>query len=323
MVKSWLSFSGLKSLSRLIRLPNVLIVVLTMVLLRYCLLEPFLYRDLSQALSPGWLYGLLILITVLITVGGYVINDYFDVRIDRINRPDSQVVTRQVSRQGAIMTHIILNSIAIILGFFVAWRLGAASFGFVFPFISGILWLYSARYKRVMFWGNFLVALLSSFVILVAWLFEFFWLRLDPMQFATVLPAIAWVNRIILAYALFAFLTTLVREIIKDLEDTEGDRSEGCRTLPIVFGVSLTRHLVAILLFATMALLAFAQVVLFRLSMMMAFWYLVFAVQLPSLYFLARLYQANGKTDYHDLSTLCKMIMLAGILSMEIVLISN
>ncbi len=323
MVPSWLSLSGWKAMLRLVRLPNVLIVVLTMLLMRYCIFSPYLYGTLPGSMSPGLWYGLLVLVTVVITIGGYVINDYFDAGIDRINRPDSQVVTRAVSRRAAIKIHIILNSVAILLGFFLAWRLKAISFGFIFPFVSGMLWLYSAKYKRLFFWGNAMVAALSSFVILVAWLFEFFWLRLDPMQFAAMLAVIPWVNRIVLAYALFAILISMVREIIKDMEDTEGDRAEGCRTLPIVLGIGVTRIITAVLLVSTMALLGFAQVILFRLSMNMAAWYLLFTVQLPSLFFLIRLFQAKNKADYHDLSTLCKMIMLAGILSMEIILISN
>jgi 4-hydroxybenzoate polyprenyltransferase len=316
-------FDFFKTLAQLVRLPNVLMIILTQLLLRYCIIQPFLYAGDPGAISALPDFLILVLVTVLIAIGGYVINDYFDVKIDAINRPGKLVVNKLISSRAAIKLHMILNGIAILLGFYLAWRIKAISFGLVFPFISGLLWIYSAKYKRILFWGNFIVAGLSSFVILVVWLFEFFWLRLQAEQFVEVLPAIRWVNYIVLAYAMFAFLVSLVREIIKDMEDTEGDKTVDCRTLPLVAGMKNTRFIVGAILLATIFLLGYAQLILYRLSLDMAFWYFMCTVQAGAVYLLVKLFLAREKEDYHFLSSLCKLIMVAGILSMEIIFISN
>lgn len=316
-------FKWVKAVSRLTRLPNVLIIILTQVLLRYCILEPYLYADAPEAMSPLPYFLVMVFVTVVIAIGGYVINDYFDVKIDSINRPEKLVVNKLIGGLTAIKLHLFLNAVAILLGFYLSWRIKAISFGFVFPFISGLLWIYSAKYKRVLFWGNFIVAGLSAFVILVVLLFEFFWLRMNAVQFMSVLPDIRWVTYVFFAYAIFAFLVSMVREIIKDMEDTEGDEMAGCQTLPIVVGIKYTRYVVFGILIVTVVLLAYAMVILNRLSLFMAFWYFVFTVQTGALYLMVKLYHAREKQDYHYLSSLCKLIMVAGILSMEVILISN
>ncbi|MCX6305662.1 MAG: geranylgeranylglycerol-phosphate geranylgeranyltransferase [Bacteroidetes bacterium] len=323
LIKGMTFFKWVKAVSRLTRLPNVLIIILTQVLLRYCILEPYLYADAPEAMSPLPYFLVMVFVTVVIAIGGYVINDYFDVKIDSINRPEKLVVNKLIGGLTAIKLHLFLNAVAILLGFYLSWRIKAISFGFVFPFISGLLWIYSAKYKRVLFWGNFIVAGLSAFVILVVLLFEFFWLRMNAVQFMSVLPDIRWVTYVFFAYAIFAFLVSMVREIIKDMEDTEGDEMAGCQTLPIVVGIKYTRYVVFGILIVTVVLLAYAMVILNRLSLFMAFWYFVFTVQTGALYLMVKLYHAREKQDYHYLSSLCKLIMVAGILSMEVILISN
>ena len=313
----------IKAFARLIRLPNVLIILLTQFLLRYCILLPYLYACEPGSISPFPDFLILVSITAMIAVGGYVINDYFDVKIDSVNRPGKQVVNRFISGHAAIKLHIIVNVIAILLGFYLAWRLKALTFGFIFPFISALLWIYSAKYKRTVFWGNFIVAGLSAFVILLVWLFEFFWLRLNDLLFISVLPGIHWVTSLFIAYAAFAFLVSMVREIVKDMEDAEGDEMAGCKTLPLVAGNYYTRVIVGAIVLAILILLVFAQLTLYRLSLSVAFWYFIFPIQSCVFYLLVKLFFARDKQAYHFLSTLCKLIMVAGILSMEVILISN
>ena len=321
-LKNKFSVENLKAVMQMIRLPNVVIIILTMFLLRYCIVIPFLYAADPSLATPLPDFLVLVAVTVLIAAGGYVINDYFDVKIDRINRPDKQIVDNLISHRGAIKLHILLNTIAILLGFWLSWRVRTLSFGFIFPFLSGLLWIYSAKYKRILFWGNFIVASLSAFVILVVWLFEFFWLRMHALVFAGVIPSIRRVTLVFLGYAIFAFLVSMVREIIKDMEDTEGDRTFGCKTLPLVAGMKFTRYIVAVIIAATMLLLANAQMILFRMCLMPAFWYFSATVQAGALILLVKLFFSRKKTDFHFLSTLCKLIMVAGILSMEVIFIS-
>ena len=312
-----------KGLSQLIRVPNLLIIILTQILLRYCIIQPYLYSGEMRAITPLYDFLLLILVTVIIAAGGYVINDYFDVKIDTINHPGKLVINKLITPHGAILLHIILNIVAILLGFYLAYRVKAISFGLIFPFISGLLWIYSAKYKRMLFWGNFVVSFLSAFVILIVWLFEFFWLRLHAGLFISDLSEIRWVTYIFLGYALFAFLVSMVREIIKDMEDWDGDKSYGCKTLPVVAGIKLTRFIVAAIIIVTMLLLGYTQFLLYRLNLMLASLYFLVTMQCVTIYLLVKVFYANEKQDFHFLSNLCKLIMVAGILSMEAILISN
>jgi len=313
----------LKSVSQLIRLPNLIIMVLTMAMLRYSIMESFLYQSDPAAMSRWYDFALLVMTTILIATGGYVINDYFDIKIDAVNKPDKLVVDRFITARRAIKLHIILNIAAILIGFYLAFRIKSLTFGLIFPFISGLLWLYSAKYKRMLALGNLIVALLSSLVIFITWLFEFFWLRLNPEMFVNLRMELSFVSKIFFSYGLFAFLVSLFREVIKDLEDLKGDESFNCRTLPIVAGIRVTRWIVAGLIVFTICLLVFGQIMMYHLNWQLVFWYFLVAVQFPTIYLLIKLFLAKEKNDFHVLSNLCKIIMLAGILSMQILYISN
>jgi 4-hydroxybenzoate polyprenyltransferase len=305
-----------------IRWPNLVMIVLTMFLVRYSVIL-LVFNNNQFMLSPMPDFILLVIATLLVTVGGYIINDYFDVPIDRVNRPDKVMIYRLISPRWAIKLHILLNGIAVILGFYLGWRIKSMSFGFIFPFVAGLLWSYSAKYKRILFWGNFIVAILSSFLVLIVWLFEFFWLHLSPGYFASIIPMFNTLTSIITGYAVFAFLMTFIREVVKDMEDSEGDKKFDCRTIPVVLGWPKTRLLLTGIVAVMMILLAYVQVILFRIELMMAFYYFLFAVQIPAIYLSIQLYRARVKSDYQAISLLCKLVMVAGILSMEILLISN
>lgn len=311
------------AIGQLIRLPNILLIILTQFLLRYSILSPFLFKGDTAGLSSFLNFSILVMVTVLITIGGYVINDYFDVKIDQINKPEKQVVTKIISPKRAIKLHLILNGIAIILGFYLSFRVKTLSFGLLFPFIIVLLWFYSAKYKSLFLWGNLIVALLSSFVVLIVWLFEFFMLRMDADNFSNLVGNFPWVTRLFLVYALFSFLITLIREIIKDIEDWKGDKTFGCRTLPLVIGLSRTKWIIAGLIVITMVFLGWWQVVFYKMEWNMVVWYFLITVQIPALFLLIKVFHSKETNDFHFLSNLCKIIMFAGILSMQVLYISN
>lgn len=305
--------------AKLVRLPNLLIIVLTMILIRIAILEEILFASDPSAIS-GWVdFSLLLLATILIAAAGYVINDYFDIRTDEINRPDRRIVQHQLSTKTAVKIHIILNGVAILIGFYLGYRIDTWSFAMIFPVVSIMLWFYSARYKSMLFWGNLIVAFLSALVLVITWMFEFFWMHLQPEVFARAINELPWVTRLVLIYALFAFLTSLVREIIKDVEDEPGDRTVGCRTIPIVYGRRITHVIILLLVLATMGLLAYFQLILSRLNFMAAVWFLLLAVQVPLLFLIFRLFFPGHKdVDYRYLSILIKVIMVGGILSIQL-----
>ncbi len=315
--------SRLGKIIRLIRLPNLLIIVLTQFLLRHCLFAPFLYSGDTEVMSTLIDFSLLCLATILITSGGYVINDYFDVRIDEINKPSHLVVGKVISGRTAIKWHILLTSLGSMIGFYLAYRVRLLSFGLIFPFVGLLLWFYSAKYKRMLFWGNLIVALLSAMVVLIVYVFEFFWLRLHPDIFADLIPDLFWVGRLFLAYTLFAFLVTFYREVIKDMEDVKGDARVGCRTIPIVFGMNASRWVVSGLTGLTIILSGYGLLVLYHLSLMTVFWYLLVTTLVPMFYLVYRAFRSNTPEEYHIMSNICKVIMVAGVLSMQLIAISK
>jgi len=230
--------------------------------------------------------------TVFIAAAGYIINDYYDVKIDLINKPERVVVGKSITRRYAILFHTFLSFIGVALGFLLSWQIGIINF-----FSSFLLWLYSNNLKRQPFIGNFAVALLTGLSIaLLNWLYH---------------SNVVLVN----VYASFAFFMTLVREVIKDMEDLKGDNSYGCRTLPIIWGNRKTKGFLYILL----AVFFFAVVLIHFFSTPLPIYYFLGFLFLPLVVLVIRLAQADTKIDFYNLSTLCKLIMLFGILSMALI----
>ncbi len=163
-------------------LPNLAIIILTQYLLGYGIIRPLM---LLQNVEPplGHLnFLILVLITVLIAAGGYIINDHFDVNTDRKNKPGKNMLEGMISVRAALSVYYIINGIAILAGFYLAYAAGSFQIGLIFPAIIGFLWFYSSRYQRMPFWGNLIVAILSAMVVLMVWLFEFFMLVVMVMN---------------------------------------------------------------------------------------------------------------------------------------------
>lgn len=246
----------------------------------------------SKVLEPE--FALLTFATVCIAAAGYIINDYYDVKIDAINRPDRILVGRAIRRRRAMFAHIILSFVGIAIGFWLSIPVGLINLGAVL-----LLWGYSARLKKMLLIGNVVVALLSASMLLVVAV------HADTL------------NKVTLGYAFFALLISLIREIIKDMEDVKGDASFDCRTLPIVAGLRNTK----LVLYPIIALfLGFLIVVILHPKTSLIFdVYMLLLVLLPSVWLVIKLVRADRKRDFTFLSNLNKFIMLTGILSMLLV----
>jgi 4-hydroxybenzoate polyprenyltransferase len=271
---------------RLVRVPNLLIIALTQYLVRIFLIGP---RQEWRSYVLDYHLFLLVLSTVLIAAAGYIINDYYDVKIDTINKPKRVVVGRLLRRRIAMGAHTVLNILGLVIGFY----LGKAVF--FYNFIAGfLLWLYSNQLKRLPFVGNLVIALLTaaSLAVLAAYYRQH--------------------EQLVYTYAAFAFFISLIREIIKDMEDVKGDATFGCQTLPILWGIRRTKILIY-------ALMAFFPLVIFSMAehlhtyLIGYFFVLVF---LPLVWLTVRLTRADTRREFGALSSLCKMIMLSGVLSM-------
>ena len=272
-----------ESFLRLTRAWNLLIIVFAQYFTAYFLAQADVLRDFRLFL--------LSFSTVLIAAGGYVINDYYDVKIDYVNNPERVVVGKTIPRRFAILLHVALSALGVFVGLFVSWKLAAVN-----VFSISVLWFYSNLLKRLPFIGNFTVALLTGASI------------------GIILIMYSTKAVFILIYALFSFFMTLVREIIKDMEDLKGDNTYGCKTLPIVWGIRKTK----ITLYLLIVIFLFSVVIINQLYVKLEIIYFVMLLFVPLAWLTARLVRADTKKDYGWLSSFCKVIMLLGILSMTL-----
>jgi 4-hydroxybenzoate polyprenyltransferase len=307
-----------KPFLHLIRWPNIVIVILTQSLVMYALIgRVYAGAGIEPALRP-LLFFILVSVTALIAAAGYIINDYFDIRTDRINKPGSVVVGKFIPRRIAIKLHIIFNSVAIAAGLYLSIKVGSFRLWLIFPMMTILLWFYSERYKRKVLSGNLAVAFMSAMVVVVVWLFEFFALRQQPDKFMTVYTQIGLISRVVFTYALFAFLLSFVRELIKDAEDVEGDAITGCQTLPVVYGIRYSGNLAFVLLIVTLLLSLAGSFFLYKTSRLVPAFYFLIVVAVPVLFLAIQVAGARAKEQFHSISNLLKLLMLSGIVGLFI-----
>jgi 4-hydroxybenzoate polyprenyltransferase len=298
---------------RLIRWQNLIIIVITQLLVRYCIIAPILkYADLSLRLS-GFCFFLVVLSTVLIAAAGYVINDYFDRKTDLVNRPEAVIVGKIIKIRSAMAQHILFNIIGIATGFYVSVKIGEPLLGLVFITAGGLLWFYSTTYKRQLLIGNLIVALLTALVPLIVFLFEFPVLKNSYYELLTVYGSIIkYLTAWIMGYSGFAFLLTLAREIIKDAEDFEGDHADGSRTIPVVLGTSCTKAIVVALFIIT--LIAIFYIYLMYLNNRFTLYFICIMLVAPMIYNVYKVVGAGSRRDYKIASLITKIIMVNGLI---------
>jgi 4-hydroxybenzoate polyprenyltransferase len=301
------------SFLRLIRYPNLLFIFLTQYLLQYRVIEPVLgWYGLHPTLDHIRFF-LLSLSTVLVAAAGYIINDYFDINIDLVNRPDRIIVDRLISRRWAIAWHTLLNIAAVSLGCWVAIGEHNWSAGLIQPVCTGLLWFYSTSYKRQLITGNVVISVLTALTVLVVGLYEpklYHNLGAQPAYAAYRLV------RILAIYATFAFLISMLREIVKDLEDLPGDRKEGCHTIPIAWGIGTAKNICFAISALLVLLVILVETRLFAWGWFGELGWLILLVQVPLVLSSYLLGKARLPANFHRISTGLKLIMFSGILSM-------
>lgn len=274
---------------KLIRIQNLVILLLLQYFGRIFLIDNQL--SFIELLSETQLF-VLSFSTILVAACGYIINDYYDIKIDMINKPNEVVIGKEISRRNAIILHIILNLIAVSVSYFIlSWRVALFMIFCIF-----LLWIYSNYFKRTAFWGNLIISFLAFSALFI--LFLYYKSNLERIVF----------------FSTFAFLTTMIREIVKDIEDMRGDEQFDCKTLPILWGIKNTKLLVFVILTATQCLIIGSNY--FITSNL--YLYLIFFCFIPLLYVGYKFAQADKKSDYNFVNFCIKIVMVFGISGMII-----
>ena len=294
---------------KLIRFQNLLMLAFMQLVFRYLFLKQS-YVDLALT---DFNYILLIFATVCIAAGGYVINNIMDQDTDEIAKPQNRVVGVSISETVAYNWYIGLTIVGVGIGFYLSNVIYKPTFASMFILVATLLYMYATSFKQIPVLGNVVVALMLSTSIIIIGLFD-------------ILPAIDVDNRfrmkeafdILMHYAIFAFIINLIREIVKDMEDMDGDYQSGINTLPITIGVQKTKIIVGVLTVISIGILAYyVNSNLFELDYVV--YYAMILIVGPLIYFGVKLLNATTKKEFHHLSLVLKIILFFGILSVAVI----
>ncbi|MCK0109409.1 geranylgeranylglycerol-phosphate geranylgeranyltransferase [Flavobacteriaceae bacterium S0825] len=290
----------------LIRWKNLLLIALVQVLVKYALFESYNIQLTLNTLQ----FTLLVLATILIAAAGNIINDIYDIETDLVNKPEKVIVNKTLSEKTALNLFIALNLLGVGLGFYLSNVIGRSGFSVIFVLISALLYIYASYLKQTLLLGNILVSALVGLSILIVPVFD-----LIPSITSSNRELYLYIFKIAFTYAIFAFMINLLREIIKDIEDVNGDYKAQMKTLPILIGRDRTTMVVFALSF--IPLLAVVNYIVSQLynNMLAVIYFLIFVVG-PMLYFTIKVFSAEQKKDYQHLSNVLKVIMLFGVLSL-------
>lgn len=289
----------------LIRFKNLILIALMQLILVFAFLK---MQNIEVALA-NWQFGLLILSTISIAAGGYVINDIFDQNADQINKKEATYIGQSISENTAYNLYVAFNLLGVGIGFYLSNVIFRPGFVIVFILCASLLYVYASYLKQILVLKNIVVALVLSLSIIIVGLFEIFPATADDNR-----DKMTMVMSVLFDFSVIAFILNFIREIVKDLEDVKGDYNEGISTLPIVLGVSRTSKLVFLLSFVPIAcILYYVYQYLFQLTYATVF-ILIFVVG-PLLYFTIKSWDAKDKKDFKHLSMILKFVIFFGILA--------
>ena len=290
----------------LIRWKNLLIIALVQVLIKYALFLPF-----NIDITLNWFgFILLVVSTLCIAAAGYVINDVYDVETDMVNKPDKVIVGKSISEKTANNLFIILNVIGVLIGFYLSHLVGKSGFFALFVIISALLYVYASYLKQTLLIGNVVISMLVGLSLIIVGVFELL-PAITPQNQTTQLTMF----KVLMDYAIFAFIINLVREIVKDIQDIDGDYKSGMKTLPIVMGRDRAKNVVFVLsLIPILAVVYYLSTYLYKQTIAVV--YFLVLVVAPLIFTSIKIFSAKTKNDLNFISNLLKIVMLTGMLSM-------
>lgn len=290
---------------KLIRLPNLLMILLTQALVKYFLFEPF-----GIATTLGHLdFSLLVISMMCLAAAGNIINDLHDTATDRINKPNKMIIGTKIQEKTAWNWFIALNVVGVGIGFYLSNLVGKPSFVALFILPSAFLYFYATQIKGTVLVGNLVVSIMVGMIIVMVGIFDLV-PAITPQNLATQKVMFS----ILIDYAVFAFLVNFLREMVKDQEDMQGDYNAGYNTLPVLLGRKRTNFIIfGTAVLPLLGVLYYIYTYLYESKPAML--YALILVMGPLLYFLLKLAGAESKKDYHHLSLVLKFVLAAGLLS--------
>ena len=302
---------------RLVRLPNLVMIAIAQALFYCTLISPWdaANSGVSNSFSNRY-FLLLMLSSLLIAAAGNIINDYFDRNIDAINKPEKKVIDKLIKRRWAIVMHIAFSLSAILMGFYTDSQTPVFWLGLSNTICVLLLFAYSISLKKKLLVGNVLISLLTAWIILVCFLCYYRSLTCPTCDALDWEAQLRRFIRISFLYAGFAFVISLIREVLKDMEDIEGDKKYGCYTMPIAWGIKASKVFVAVWLVVLIGMISIVQVYVWYLGWYWSIFYSMLLLVVPLIWVLRKLSQAMVSNDYHRLSSVIKLVMLAGLISM-------
>lgn len=301
--------SKLKAIITLIRLPNLVFIFLTQILAYYFIIHSSVLFENSHATLSTVYVLLLCFSTVLIAAAGYIINDYFDIGIDAINKPHKVTIEKIFKRRTIIIWHITLNVIALLIAayitfYFLQLRLIAIQLLSIL-----LLIFYSTTFKRKLVIGNLTIAFLTSLTLLTIALYE---PRFELFNTDFLHSKLLWM------YIIFSFIITFIREVIKDIEDVKGDTAQNCETIPLVWGITNAKRIVYFFIGLLVLLLIITNIYFFSINKILVI-YLSVSVLVPVIFIYVKISRALNSAEFHNISTYIKLVTLFGIISMVLI----
>jgi 4-hydroxybenzoate polyprenyltransferase len=285
----------LKLVAQAIRLPNLVLVALTMYCIRLFLMD-------GQGVLSAWQFGLLVGVMCIITASGYIINDVYDYLIDRLNKPD-RIWMNKLPETAPMQWYYKTVLVGSIPALFLAisadkwWLFG------LYPVFVGLLWWYSAYLKKTVLWGNLTVAFFCTGVVALV-------VYAHQLTIQSIGDQLAARQYVLVFYIVFAFVSTLYRELVKDLEDVGGDIQYNCKTLPIVYGDQVARWIAIFVALCLSVSVCMYSLIISTLSHQV----FMLLIAVCTAFSAGMLYRSDSPTHYHHISTFIKVIMLFGLL---------
>lgn len=300
----------LKKILNIIRWKNLVFIVLIQLFIRVLVISPILSKFYLELLFSNFHFFLLVLSTVFLAAGGYIINDYFDFELDKNSAKTNYVTSK--NKNSVMNWYIVLNIIALALAFFISYKIDFFKLAYIFIIIAGLLWFYSSNFQRSFLFGNIIIALLAALVPLIVLPYEIFLqYTLHRNELIALGENLNVINFWVLGISAFAFLLTLIREIIKDTEDHDADIAQNFNTLPIVLGIKGAKITVISLIFFTIIGLYFVEFAF--INFIISAIYISILVVAPLIFSAFKIFKAQTSKDFNFVSKLLKLIMVAGI----------